>query len=303
MADWADAVSIEDLAERKASSRDRGDDAVLVLRSDQQIFAIGNQCTHQGAGLDRGVVKIAGSVKTVTCPAHGSMFNLETGKVDAAAGHEAGAGLRREGRGRARLRSVREPRARAGRSSGLPSEVRTRAERSGSLPAAAARGLAVPGTAPAARASARRCRVGSPASAHVTRLGHVVVTDGDRVGVAERQAGHLGRCPWAHARDRLETASGFVGRHLGERLERRRPRTHRSYHLRAASLDPPRVEPEVRELSHVAKDRAEAAGRPRRAPVRSRPSSSAATLGGPRAPRPSAPGSRRPTFERRPARA
>jgi nitrite reductase/ring-hydroxylating ferredoxin subunit len=27
------------------------------------------------------VVKAAGSVKTVTCPAHGSMFNLETGKV------------------------------------------------------------------------------------------------------------------------------------------------------------------------------------------------------------------------------
>ena len=45
------------------------------------MFAIGNQCTHQGAGLDKGVVKIAGSVKTVTCPAHGSTFNLETGKV------------------------------------------------------------------------------------------------------------------------------------------------------------------------------------------------------------------------------
>ena len=46
-----------------------------------ELFAVGNQCTHQGAGLDKGVVKIAGSVKTVTCPAHGSTFNLETGKV------------------------------------------------------------------------------------------------------------------------------------------------------------------------------------------------------------------------------
>ena len=55
-------------------------DAVLLLRADDQVFAIGNQCTHQGAGLNKGVVKIAGSVKTVTCPAHGSMFNLETGK-------------------------------------------------------------------------------------------------------------------------------------------------------------------------------------------------------------------------------
>jgi nitrite reductase/ring-hydroxylating ferredoxin subunit len=53
---------------------------VLVVRADDEVFAIGNQCTHQGAGLDKGVVKMAGSVKTVTCPAHGSMFNLETGR-------------------------------------------------------------------------------------------------------------------------------------------------------------------------------------------------------------------------------
>ena len=54
---------------------------VLVVKVADQVFAIGNQCTHQGAGLDRGVVKISGSVRTVTCPAHGSTFNLETGKV------------------------------------------------------------------------------------------------------------------------------------------------------------------------------------------------------------------------------
>jgi nitrite reductase/ring-hydroxylating ferredoxin subunit len=54
---------------------------VLIVQSAGHYFAIGNQCTHQGAGLDRGVVKISGSVRTVTCPAHGSTFNLETGKV------------------------------------------------------------------------------------------------------------------------------------------------------------------------------------------------------------------------------
>jgi nitrite reductase/ring-hydroxylating ferredoxin subunit len=56
-------------------------DAVLLLRVEDQMFAIGNQCTHQGAGLDRGVIKIAGSVRTVTCPAHGSVFKLDDGKV------------------------------------------------------------------------------------------------------------------------------------------------------------------------------------------------------------------------------
>jgi nitrite reductase/ring-hydroxylating ferredoxin subunit len=56
-------------------------DTVLLLRANDHVFAIGNQCTHQGAGLDRGVVKIAGSVRTVTCPAHGSVFRLDDGKV------------------------------------------------------------------------------------------------------------------------------------------------------------------------------------------------------------------------------
>jgi nitrite reductase/ring-hydroxylating ferredoxin subunit len=45
------------------------------------------RCSRSGtsartrAGLDRGVVKIAGSVRTVTCPAHGSVFRLDDGKV------------------------------------------------------------------------------------------------------------------------------------------------------------------------------------------------------------------------------
>jgi 3-phenylpropionate/trans-cinnamate dioxygenase ferredoxin subunit len=45
------------------------------------VFAIANRCTHQGAPLDKGVVRIVGSQRTVTCPAHGSMFDLETGRV------------------------------------------------------------------------------------------------------------------------------------------------------------------------------------------------------------------------------
>ena len=54
---------------------------VLVVRAGEGLFAIGDRCTHQGAELHRGVIKISGSVRTVTCPAHGSMFDLETGKV------------------------------------------------------------------------------------------------------------------------------------------------------------------------------------------------------------------------------
>ncbi|HUF58788.1 MAG TPA: Rieske (2Fe-2S) protein [Actinomycetota bacterium] len=80
MSGWVDIGSLEELTDGRPIRVTVGEQLVLLVRADDAVFAIGNQCTHQGAGLDRGVVKIAGSVKTVTCPAHGSMFNLETGK-------------------------------------------------------------------------------------------------------------------------------------------------------------------------------------------------------------------------------
>ena len=80
MAEWVDVSAIEELADRKPVRVTVDESVVLLLKADEQVLAIGNQCTHQGAPLDRGVVKMAGSVRTVTCPAHGSMFNLDTGK-------------------------------------------------------------------------------------------------------------------------------------------------------------------------------------------------------------------------------
>lgn len=79
--DWVDVASVEDLIDRKPHRAELEGQVVLLLRADDLFFAISNQCTHQGAGLDRGVVKIAGSVRTVTCPAHGSVFRLDDGKV------------------------------------------------------------------------------------------------------------------------------------------------------------------------------------------------------------------------------
>jgi nitrite reductase/ring-hydroxylating ferredoxin subunit len=78
--EWVDVAPESDLTDRKPVRVAFNGDAALLLKADDQVFAVGNQCTHQGAGLDKGVVKMAGSVKTVTCPAHGSMFNLETGR-------------------------------------------------------------------------------------------------------------------------------------------------------------------------------------------------------------------------------
>jgi 3-phenylpropionate/trans-cinnamate dioxygenase ferredoxin component len=79
--DWIEVAPSRELMDRKPIRVSMNDEAVLLIKVDDHVFAIGNQCSHQGAGLDRGVVKVAGSLKTVTCPAHGSMFDLETGKV------------------------------------------------------------------------------------------------------------------------------------------------------------------------------------------------------------------------------
>jgi nitrite reductase/ring-hydroxylating ferredoxin subunit len=79
--EWIDVASEGDLPEGKSVRVVTEDGPVMLYKSPGQLFVISNQCTHQGAPLDKGVVKIAGSVHSVTCPAHGSTFNLDNGKV------------------------------------------------------------------------------------------------------------------------------------------------------------------------------------------------------------------------------
>jgi nitrite reductase/ring-hydroxylating ferredoxin subunit len=81
MADWRDAAGIDELKGGKPARAGGDGESVLLLKVDDRVLAVSNQCTHQGAGLDRGVVRVSGSVRTVTCPAHGSIFDLESGKV------------------------------------------------------------------------------------------------------------------------------------------------------------------------------------------------------------------------------
>lgn len=80
MADWTAVLPIDDLPLAKSTVVTLDDVKVLLYRTDERIYAIANRCTHQGAPLDRGVVK-AGSDPTVTCPAHGSVFRLADGRV------------------------------------------------------------------------------------------------------------------------------------------------------------------------------------------------------------------------------
>jgi nitrite reductase/ring-hydroxylating ferredoxin subunit len=58
-----------------------GETAVLLVRSGGDLYAVARSCTHQGAPLERGTIDLHGSLKTVVCPAHGSRFDLATGRV------------------------------------------------------------------------------------------------------------------------------------------------------------------------------------------------------------------------------
>jgi nitrite reductase/ring-hydroxylating ferredoxin subunit len=79
--EWVEAIALDEVAERRPTRVMVQGVNVLVLRVGDHVFALENACTHQGAQLDKGVVKIVGGLRTVTCPAHGSVFNLETGRV------------------------------------------------------------------------------------------------------------------------------------------------------------------------------------------------------------------------------
>ena len=79
--EWIDVAGENELPDGKSFRASTDDGPMMLYKTSGQVFAISNQCTHQSAPLDKGVVKIAGSVKTVTCAAHGSTFDLETGRV------------------------------------------------------------------------------------------------------------------------------------------------------------------------------------------------------------------------------
>jgi nitrite reductase/ring-hydroxylating ferredoxin subunit len=78
---WERIASLDELPEGKAHRVTVGGVEAFVVRSGDRIFALALRCTHQGAPLDRGALRLTGSPLTVTCPAHGSMFDLTNGQV------------------------------------------------------------------------------------------------------------------------------------------------------------------------------------------------------------------------------
>jgi nitrite reductase/ring-hydroxylating ferredoxin subunit len=78
---WTPVLAEDALTDGRPVRVEVDGEDVLVARDSERLFAIGNRCTHQGAPLHRGPVRFSGSLTTVQCPLHGSMFGLVDGKV------------------------------------------------------------------------------------------------------------------------------------------------------------------------------------------------------------------------------
>lgn len=78
---WTRAIALDQLSEGHGVRVTLDGTDLLLVRSGEQILAVANRCTHQGAPLNKGVLKLGGSMPTVQCPVHGSVFRLGDGGV------------------------------------------------------------------------------------------------------------------------------------------------------------------------------------------------------------------------------
>jgi len=78
--DLARGVPLGDVADGGMVGGHVGDDAVLLARRGDELFAIGATCSHYGGPLAEGL--IVGD--TVRCPWHHACFSLRTGEAIAA---------------------------------------------------------------------------------------------------------------------------------------------------------------------------------------------------------------------------
>ncbi|MDP2587386.1 MAG: Rieske 2Fe-2S domain-containing protein, partial [bacterium] len=70
-------ATLSDLGQNKAHCLNVGGQAIVLYRINDRVFATTNTCTHAGGPLCEGSLKST----TVTCPWHGSQFDVTSGKV------------------------------------------------------------------------------------------------------------------------------------------------------------------------------------------------------------------------------
>jgi nitrite reductase/ring-hydroxylating ferredoxin subunit len=78
MANFAPVCKLEDIPEGQARQfKVDGKEIALARVAGERVYAIGGRCTHLRAPLGKG--RLEGT--TLTCPWHGSQFDVTTGKL------------------------------------------------------------------------------------------------------------------------------------------------------------------------------------------------------------------------------
>ena len=75
--EWTDVAALDELVDGSPRRVEADGTPVLLLRQGEVIRAIGATCPHFGGPLDEGAI----DGDTVTCPWHGSVFNLSDGAL------------------------------------------------------------------------------------------------------------------------------------------------------------------------------------------------------------------------------
>ena len=75
---WTAVMESEQLQKGKPASAVAGTVKVMLYRTDDDVYAIVDRCSHLGGPLSRG--KVHGT--SVTCPWHGSVFDLRDGHIE-----------------------------------------------------------------------------------------------------------------------------------------------------------------------------------------------------------------------------
>lgn len=73
---FTDVAQANEIPTGTMKSYSVGGKQILVANIDGKLYAINNVCTHAGGDLSKG--KLEGRI--VTCPRHGSKFDVTTGK-------------------------------------------------------------------------------------------------------------------------------------------------------------------------------------------------------------------------------
>ena len=78
MPEWIDVCREEELPPGAMRTVEVGDDELMVVNCNGELFAMEDRCSHDDGPLAEGEIDPVDC--TVECPRHGSQFDLRTGK-------------------------------------------------------------------------------------------------------------------------------------------------------------------------------------------------------------------------------